>query len=172
MPSTNERPEFRPAEVISEQSALDAFASGDAERVRLALIDGSRCLNDSWVFPHAWRFVTHSDPGIRWAAVFALDQVRAELIKRERVHRIAVIAAGSDDHEVRLVEGNVAVEPRQHLPRRLSRNARIEGVVHAAEVLPQAHVEPVQPVVRASGMEASLRIGGPKPDNPGHRFAL
>jgi len=81
MAPPEERPVFRPAEVVTKESALEAFESGDVERIRLALMDSSRCLDDSWVFPHAWRFVRHPDPKVRWAAVFALDQVRSELVR-------------------------------------------------------------------------------------------
>lgn len=77
----DDRPAFRPAEVITQESALVAFESGEVGRIRIALLDASRCLDDAWVFPHAWGFVRHDDPQVRWAAIFALDQVRSELVR-------------------------------------------------------------------------------------------
>src|SRR5262249_16000659 len=73
----SEKPAFRPAQVVSEVAADAAMGSGDPERIRLALIDGSRCLADSWVVPNARKLALHADARVRWAAVFALDQARA-----------------------------------------------------------------------------------------------
>lgn len=72
-----EKPIFRPAQVVSEAEADAAIGSGDPERIRLALIDGSRCLPDTWAMRHAPELAAHPDAGVRWAAVFALDQARA-----------------------------------------------------------------------------------------------
>ena len=76
---SDERPKFRPAEWVTEEDVLAAFESDDPERIRLALIDGSRCLDAAWVFPHAWRYVRSNDSTIRWAAVFAMGQARSAL---------------------------------------------------------------------------------------------
>jgi len=75
------RPVFRPAQVIDEKSALEALESGDHDRIRDALVDGSRCLDGSWMFPHAWRYLRHENSELRWAACFALDQARSELMR-------------------------------------------------------------------------------------------
>jgi hypothetical protein len=80
VPSEKE-PVFRPAEWISKEAAVEAFNSGSVERIRIALIDSSRCWDPEWMFPHAWRFARHEDSRIRWAAVFALDQARSELVR-------------------------------------------------------------------------------------------
>ncbi len=81
MVSPEEPAVFRPAEWISKEAAVEAFDSDSVERIRLALIDSSRCWEPEWVFRHAWRFARHEDPKIRWAAVFALDQARSELVR-------------------------------------------------------------------------------------------
>ena len=72
-----EKPKFRAAQVVSEAEADAAIRSGDPERIRLALIDGSRCLDDRWTMRHAPELAVHPDAEVRWAAVFALDQARA-----------------------------------------------------------------------------------------------
>jgi hypothetical protein len=41
----DEKPAFRPAHVVLQADADAAISSGDFERIRLALIDGSRCLD-------------------------------------------------------------------------------------------------------------------------------
>ena len=76
---SDERPKYRPAEWVTEEDMLAALDSSDAERIHFAFIDGSRCLDAVWVFPHAWRFVRSSDPKIRWAALFAMGQARSAL---------------------------------------------------------------------------------------------
>ena len=95
----DDRPLFRPAQTVDEHSALDALSSDSVERIRLTLIDGSRCLPDDCVFPHAMRFVRHEDALVRWAAVFALDQVRTRIV--------AALRAGefdeSEDHPIQLL---------------------------------------------------------------------
>lgn len=99
----SERPPFRPAQVLSEESTLEAFDSGDVDRIRLALIDASRCLDDSWVFPHALRYLKHPDAKIRWAAVFALDQVRSEV-----VHDLLAGEVSESEDSLTLVLTNLA----------------------------------------------------------------
>jgi hypothetical protein len=32
------------------------------------------------MFPHAWRYLRHENSELRWAACFALDQARSELM--------------------------------------------------------------------------------------------
>ena len=71
------KPTFRPAQIISEAEGDAEIESGDPERMRLALIDGSRCLADEWTMNHAPSLLDHPDSGVRWAAVFALDQARS-----------------------------------------------------------------------------------------------
>lgn len=102
-----DRPVFRPAEFITEESALEAFESGDVERIRLALIDSSRCLDDSWVFPHAWPFVRHQNARVRWAAVFALNQVRSELVR----DLLAGEISESDDSPALVLTGLASQDP-------------------------------------------------------------
>jgi beta-mannanase len=70
------KPTFRKAEAITEEEGDKAIESGDPERMRYALIDGSRCLDDSWALGHAWELVSHENPNVRWAALFAIDQTR------------------------------------------------------------------------------------------------
>jgi len=100
---TNEvpKPKFRPAQVVSEADADAAIASGDPERVRVALIDGSRCLPGEWTMRHAPALALHSNANVRWAAVFALDQARGSWVPALR-----------DDFElIFLLEGLAAKDP-------------------------------------------------------------
>jgi len=101
-----ETPAFRPAQVLSEADANSAIGSGDPERIRLALIDGSRCLPDWWAIRHAPALAIHPDAGVRWAAVFALDQARAGWVPTlrddfEMIFLLQHLAADDPDTHVR-----------------------------------------------------------------------
>jgi hypothetical protein len=105
-----EKPKFRPAQIISEAEADTAIGSGDPERIRLALIDGSRCLPDAWAIRHAPGFAAHPDAGVRWAAVFALDQARAGWVPalRDDFELIFLLQGLSGDDPDADVRGMVA----------------------------------------------------------------
>jgi hypothetical protein len=107
------KPSFRHAQVVSEADADAAIASGDAESIRLALIDGSRCLTDQWAMRHSPILAGHPDAGVRWAAVFALDQARAAWVPELR----------NDFELILLLEGLAARDP----------DASVRGI--AADVL-------------------------------------
>jgi len=101
-----EKPTFRPAQVVSEAEAGAAIGSGDPERIRLALIDGSRCLADTWAMRHAPALAAHFDAGVRWAAVFALDHARAGCVPAlrddfELIFLLERLAAQDPDASVR-----------------------------------------------------------------------
>ncbi|MFO0954000.1 MAG: hypothetical protein U0835_23170 [Isosphaeraceae bacterium] len=100
------KPPFRPARQISESEGDEAISSGDPERIRYALIDGSRCLDDAWVMRHAWALAAHSDPGVRWAAVFAIDQARSTWVPTlvddfEPIHVLDQLMTNEPDASVR-----------------------------------------------------------------------
>jgi hypothetical protein len=78
---SDEKPKFRPLRLLTEEQANIEMASGDPERIRLALIDGSRCLPGEWCIPHAVALAEHSNPSVRWAAMFALDFARSAWMK-------------------------------------------------------------------------------------------
>jgi hypothetical protein len=103
-----DKPSFRAAEVITESEADEALASGDVDRMRYALIDGSRCLDDAWTLRSALRFLGHEDAQLRWAAAFAIDQARAGMVDEIRSTKSAEIlftlqqaATGDPDSRVR-----------------------------------------------------------------------
>lgn len=100
------KPSFRPARQITESEGDEAVSSGDPERIRYALIDGSRCLDDAWALRHAWALATHSDSGVRWAAVFAIDQARSTWVPSlvddfEPIHVLDRLASNDSDASVR-----------------------------------------------------------------------
>lgn len=104
------RYEYREIKSITEQEFLDALSSGDVERIHYALIDGSRCLDETFVFPHAYKLCTHSSRDIRWGALFAVEQslYRADDFawSREFCDQIASIATTDPDEDVRHVAFN------------------------------------------------------------------
>jgi hypothetical protein len=100
------KPSFRPARQITESEGDEAISSGEPERIRYALIDGSRCLDDAWAMRHAWAFAEHSDPGVRWAAVFAIDQARSTWVPTlvddfEPIHVLDRLVTNEPDASVR-----------------------------------------------------------------------
>ena len=100
------KPSFRPARQITESEGDEAVSSGDLERIRYALIDGSRCLDDAWTIRHAWALTAHSDAGIRWAAVFAIDQARSTWVPSlvndfEPIHVLDRLVTNDPDASVR-----------------------------------------------------------------------
>jgi len=95
----DERPSYRPAEIITERQAENGIASQNPEHIRLALIDGSRCLSSAWTLRTAPGLAAHEHSGVRWAAMFALDMARGGWLR----------LAGDDFFElVRLVEARAA----------------------------------------------------------------
>ncbi|HEX6814522.1 MAG TPA: hypothetical protein VF102_02520 [Gemmatimonadaceae bacterium] len=107
-----ERPAFRPAQVVSEAEADAAIGSGDAERMSLALIDGSRCLPDAWAMQYALELTHHADARVRWAAVFALDQARAAWVPGlrndfELIFHLQRLAAEDSDSSIRAIAAAV-----------------------------------------------------------------
>lgn len=104
--SQPERPEFRPAEVVTKEACEAAFRSGDPEKIEEALIDGARCLDNAWAVEAAMRFMADEDPNIRWAAVFALDFARDEIVSTldedfEIVFKLGRLALDDSDSGVR-----------------------------------------------------------------------
>jgi hypothetical protein len=100
------RPRFRPAEVVSEAEAEAAFASHDADRIHYALIDGSRCLDNDFVYPHAVGFLNHTDARVRDGAAFAMSMCRGSIVDRlkgdwEPIHRLDHLACSDPDESVR-----------------------------------------------------------------------
>jgi hypothetical protein len=75
---TADRPRCRSAQVITHQHGDAEIASQEPERIRLALVDGSRCLPGEWALRYVAVMATHEDSGVRWGAMFALDMVRAD----------------------------------------------------------------------------------------------
>jgi hypothetical protein len=108
----SEKPPFRRAQILSEPEAEAAVSSGDPERIRLALIDGSRCLDDAWTMRHAPALAVHPDAEIRWAAVFALDQARATWVPSlrddfELIHLLENLVTNDPDGGVRSMVATV-----------------------------------------------------------------
>jgi HEAT repeat protein len=102
----DEKPRYRPAQAISEEEGDEAIASGDPMRIHYALIDGSRCLEDTWALKYAWDLITHPDSYVRWAAAFALDQTRASWVPTlaqdyEAIHILDRLVADDPDQSVR-----------------------------------------------------------------------
>lgn len=100
------KPKFRPAEIVSAQSCEDVFASGDFEAIQLALVDGSRCLDEAWSIRWGTHFLKHNSPIVRWGAIFALDQGRMTLMNSLRddfevIHSLAKLANSDPDEKVR-----------------------------------------------------------------------
>lgn len=108
-----QRPLYRPAQIVTEAQGDAEIASGDPERMRLALTDASRCLDDAWSLRHAIVLSTHSDAGVRWAAMFALDQVRGTWEERpaeeffDVLHLVKRVVADDPDHAVRRMAATV-----------------------------------------------------------------
>ena len=103
---SDSKPVFRPARVITEPEGYESIESGELDRIRYALIDGSRCLDDSWAMRHAWPLATHPDAGVRWAAVFAIDQARSGWVPLlcddfEPVHLLCRLSSADPDLSVR-----------------------------------------------------------------------
>jgi hypothetical protein len=107
-----EKPVFRPSQSVSEIEADAAVNSGDPDVIRLALIDGSRCLDDAWTMRHAPMLTRHPDARVRWAAVFALDQARHTWVPHlggdfELIHLLAGLAVTDPDFDVRAMVATV-----------------------------------------------------------------
>jgi len=130
---SDEKPVLRKAQVITEEHGDAAMASQDPERMRLALIDGSRCLPGEWALRHAPKLIEHEHAGVRWAALFALDFVRSEWLATDRaeiselLHAVEAIASGDPDESVRhmaaTVLGDVARNLLHRLPSSVDRTA-------------------------------------------------
>jgi hypothetical protein len=110
-----EKPVFRPALVLSEADADAALDSGDPERIRLALINGSRCFDDCWAARRAPAMALHPDARVRWAAAFALDQARAAWVPQlrddfELILLLERLAAHDPDASVRVMVATVLAD--------------------------------------------------------------
>src|SRR5262249_10909285 len=100
------KPRLRPAETITQDEAKTIFASGDANQIQYALIDGSRCLDNDFIYPFAVSFLDHADAGVRYGAAFAMSMCRNTIVKRlkqdwEPVHSLNRLAAMDPDESVR-----------------------------------------------------------------------
>lgn len=109
------KPKLRAAEIVSEQSCEIIFASGSFEAIQLALVDGSRCLDDAWSIRWGTHFLEHSSPVVRWGAIFALDQARMTLIKLlrddfETIHSLAKLANSDPDEHVKYLAVSTLVD--------------------------------------------------------------
>jgi hypothetical protein len=104
------RPPFRPAEIITIDELTATLASGDAESIYFALVDGSRCLDAKEVYPLALPLMGHTNHRIRWAAVFAVDQCRDCLPEKladdfEPILTLVNLATFDNDENVRHIAG-------------------------------------------------------------------
>ncbi|MFN0011454.1 MAG: hypothetical protein ACKVS8_07400 [Phycisphaerales bacterium] len=73
------RPAYRPAEGIDAEEFTRAIATDDPEKMSLALIDGSRCLDSNVVFPVAFRLLQHASQQVRAGSLFAMEQTLSSL---------------------------------------------------------------------------------------------
>jgi len=92
--------------VLSQEDAKAAFDSKDVDRIHYALIDGSRCLDDDFIYPYAVEFLNHADAKVRYGAAFALSMCRGSIVDRlksdyEPMHTLGRVAWNDPDESVR-----------------------------------------------------------------------
>jgi hypothetical protein len=135
--SSEPRPPFRPAQVLSKRKAASILKSGDNEAIKLALIDASRCIEPEWVYPRAMKFARHADPRVRWGAFFALDQVHGYIIDEmlgddsDPIHFVHSAVMNDPDEDVRSMASEVlldmlceCLDRNEELARRLMESRR------------------------------------------------
>lgn len=118
--TSNDRPKFRAPKVLTDRKFLSILSRGSAENIHLALIDGSRCLDEQTVYPHAVRLLQHRSAKIRWGACFALG-FRVDAVARglacdgQVVHTLGRVASHDKDAGVRNMASQVLTDLAFHL---------------------------------------------------------
>ena len=129
----DDTPTFRRAQVITEEHGDAEIESQDPQRIRVALIDGSRCLPGKWALRHAPKLIEHEHAGVRWAALFALDFIRDEWLASDRaemselVHTAQALSAGDPDESVRHMAATFLGDVVRNLLHRLPSRANRDG---------------------------------------------